>query len=98
MQRLRTETPRALQRTGARNSLLGPSRSHQLLGQADSMVIEQSVLSLAPTHPPVKKKNPPDPCGSHPTENQRTNQRGQRAPLLMEKKRYMKRDNKVKKE
>lgn len=39
--------------------LLGPSGSHyHLWGQADAVVIEQSVLGLALSHPPVK----PSPC------------------------------------
>jgi len=50
--------------------LLGPSGSHHLWGQADSVGIEQSVLGLAPSHPPVRNSySPPPPRGSHPAEN-----------------------------
>lgn len=95
MKSLRTKAPGELQRTGARNSLLGPSRAYQLLGQADSAVIEQFVLSLAPTHPPVKKSGS---TWITPHREPETNQRGQSAPLLTEKERHMGRDKGIKKE
>ena len=75
--------------------MLGPSRGYQLLGEADSVVIEQFVLSLAPTHPPVKKS------GSMWITSHRepeTNQRGQTAPLLTEKERHRERDKGIEKE
>lgn len=58
---LRAEAPGRAPRSPGRE-LLGPSGSHHLWGQADSVVIEQSVLGLTPSHPPLKDFYGPSAC------------------------------------